>query len=512
MDSQGDDEAAKIELTYSIPSHINRARPTLGTLVVCIIQVEHLRVQECDLVIGIFGTRYGIVDNGPYSRTASEIKRAIQSARATGKPQVLVYFSREALPTATGQEEDERVRIRAFRAEVYDDPNVLGFDYEGSGPFQAGIIQDLLDHLDSLTNEESGRFGLKARLQCVPRLVRAEGYSELAGDIAVEISSRVQLQRSDVLRMDIVLTLSTNLTNRIAPGGEVDVFLSSEDGGRVTRGTIGKKINIVSFMGVQIPTGGTRLRERLTIAGLRTDAVVSAGPIAALVEIAAWVNEKLQPAVLREHIVVSLRGSTIHFCATPENVDVVPIATVVQEYLRIRSFVLHYHGPAAEVFRTRSQEQVRGATADSGTMFALALPNLPIGCSAYVTSTNLGPTATQVEPVVHAVKVSTGANGSRASQAETPPVFLWAQRTLMVPVSNNLACWEVIAPFDEIDGATVRFGLSIVVRQEIEPGRMISVAGGLAPFYSSAAAIRPSQSLAVPRFLPRSETCELSVE
>jgi hypothetical protein len=29
MDSQGDDEAAKIELTYTLPSHINRAPPTL---------------------------------------------------------------------------------------------------------------------------------------------------------------------------------------------------------------------------------------------------------------------------------------------------------------------------------------------------------------------------------------------------------------------------------------------------------------------------------------------------
>jgi hypothetical protein len=39
MDSQGEDEAAKIELTYSIPRGINRAKPTLRTLVVCIIQV-----------------------------------------------------------------------------------------------------------------------------------------------------------------------------------------------------------------------------------------------------------------------------------------------------------------------------------------------------------------------------------------------------------------------------------------------------------------------------------------
>jgi len=38
-DSQEDDEAAKIELTYSTPDDINRARLASGTLAVCIIQV-----------------------------------------------------------------------------------------------------------------------------------------------------------------------------------------------------------------------------------------------------------------------------------------------------------------------------------------------------------------------------------------------------------------------------------------------------------------------------------------
>ena len=39
MDFREDDEAAKIELTYSTTSDINRAKPTLRKLVVCIIQV-----------------------------------------------------------------------------------------------------------------------------------------------------------------------------------------------------------------------------------------------------------------------------------------------------------------------------------------------------------------------------------------------------------------------------------------------------------------------------------------
>ena len=41
-DSREDDEAAKLELTYSTMSGIHRVRPTLGRLVVCIIQVPSL--------------------------------------------------------------------------------------------------------------------------------------------------------------------------------------------------------------------------------------------------------------------------------------------------------------------------------------------------------------------------------------------------------------------------------------------------------------------------------------
>jgi uncharacterized protein (DUF4415 family) len=42
-DFRKDDEAATIELTYSTPSGINRARPAPGGLIVRIIQVVRLR-------------------------------------------------------------------------------------------------------------------------------------------------------------------------------------------------------------------------------------------------------------------------------------------------------------------------------------------------------------------------------------------------------------------------------------------------------------------------------------
>jgi hypothetical protein len=40
LNSQEDDEAAEIELTYSILDNINQARPAFGRPAVCIIQVQ----------------------------------------------------------------------------------------------------------------------------------------------------------------------------------------------------------------------------------------------------------------------------------------------------------------------------------------------------------------------------------------------------------------------------------------------------------------------------------------
>jgi hypothetical protein len=44
-DSRGDGEAAEIELTYSTTGGISRAKPALGTLKLCIIQVSQLQKQ-----------------------------------------------------------------------------------------------------------------------------------------------------------------------------------------------------------------------------------------------------------------------------------------------------------------------------------------------------------------------------------------------------------------------------------------------------------------------------------
>ena len=45
-DSRGDGEAAEIELTYSTTGGISRAKPALGTLKLCIIQVPLFVVNE----------------------------------------------------------------------------------------------------------------------------------------------------------------------------------------------------------------------------------------------------------------------------------------------------------------------------------------------------------------------------------------------------------------------------------------------------------------------------------
>jgi hypothetical protein len=47
---------------------------------------KHIQPADCDLVIAVWWKRYGSVDDPPYSRTALEIKKAIQGRRTSEKP------------------------------------------------------------------------------------------------------------------------------------------------------------------------------------------------------------------------------------------------------------------------------------------------------------------------------------------------------------------------------------------------------------------------------------------
>jgi hypothetical protein len=56
---------------------------------------DQLRIEECDILIGVFWKRFGTPVGDAESGTAHEIRRAIDTWNDRGTPQVMLYF-REA--------------------------------------------------------------------------------------------------------------------------------------------------------------------------------------------------------------------------------------------------------------------------------------------------------------------------------------------------------------------------------------------------------------------------------
>ena len=51
-----------------------------------------LKVEDCDILIGIFWKRFGTPTKNAQSGTENEIRTAIQSWQKSGRPQIMIYF------------------------------------------------------------------------------------------------------------------------------------------------------------------------------------------------------------------------------------------------------------------------------------------------------------------------------------------------------------------------------------------------------------------------------------
>ncbi|MCP4629706.1 MAG: DUF4062 domain-containing protein [bacterium] len=76
-----------------------------------------LKIEECDILLGIFWKRFGTPTGDARSGTEHEIRHAIQSRPQSGRPQIMIYFKEaEFLPHSEAELEQYRLVLR-FRDE-----------------------------------------------------------------------------------------------------------------------------------------------------------------------------------------------------------------------------------------------------------------------------------------------------------------------------------------------------------------------------------------------------------
>ncbi len=91
---------------------------------------------------------------------------------------------------------------------------------------------------------------LEASASGFARLVRGEGYTELVGEIDIRIVGRTESMTGGCVEAEILVTMPSNITNRIDTQGLTDVALVSGRGRIVARARIGQSYNPGNSLGI----------------------------------------------------------------------------------------------------------------------------------------------------------------------------------------------------------------------------------------------------------------------
>jgi serine phosphatase RsbU (regulator of sigma subunit) len=102
-----------------------------------------LRVEDCDVLIGVFWKRFGSSVSTGETGTEHEICRALESWKIHGRPEIMVYFNRKSYTPKTKEETDQWGRVLEFR-EKFPEQGLL-WQYKGKTQFK----ELLRDHLSN---------------------------------------------------------------------------------------------------------------------------------------------------------------------------------------------------------------------------------------------------------------------------------------------------------------------------------------------------------------------------
>jgi hypothetical protein len=105
-----------------------------------------LRIEESDLVIGIFWKRFGTPVADAASGTEHEIRKAYRSWEKSGQPQIMVYFNQIPAPNPTPQETAQWQQVKQFQRDPLFKQG-LWWNYDGAGAFEKLVREHLTQYL-----------------------------------------------------------------------------------------------------------------------------------------------------------------------------------------------------------------------------------------------------------------------------------------------------------------------------------------------------------------------------
>lgn len=94
-----------------------------------------LRIEDCDILIGIFWKRFGTPVNNAKSGSEHEFRLAYEAWNEKGRPQIQVYFNQKAASPKTKEETDQWGQVLQFKKEFPKEG--LWWPYKGKIQFES---------------------------------------------------------------------------------------------------------------------------------------------------------------------------------------------------------------------------------------------------------------------------------------------------------------------------------------------------------------------------------------
>lgn len=114
---------------------------------------ELMKIEGCDIVVGIFWKRFGTPVADANSGTEHELRRAIAAWKEFRRPHVMLYFNANSYSPKTAAELDQWKSVFEFRKEMQ--PLALLGIYKGVDEFKAGARNHLIKYLETRSKQEA---------------------------------------------------------------------------------------------------------------------------------------------------------------------------------------------------------------------------------------------------------------------------------------------------------------------------------------------------------------------
>ena len=106
-----------------------------------------LRIEDADIVVGIFWKRFGKPTKSGETGTEHEINTAIQAWRKNESPHIMLYFSNQPYTLHSKEEAEQLVSVLDFKKKLEAEGEGLFWNYNDSSSFRANLSKHLKAYL-----------------------------------------------------------------------------------------------------------------------------------------------------------------------------------------------------------------------------------------------------------------------------------------------------------------------------------------------------------------------------